>query len=450
MATIRATTLIDGGTYNNTERFQTLFDDLTEGDELVIPPGLYATGALTLKKHNVTITLEKGCRIQFIPDPELYPPVYTRWEGVNCWAMQPALLITDSSHICLRGEGILDGSGSWWWQQAVVKKKQSKPITDLEHSFAHLNPGFEEQASGGGGRKSQFLRPPLLQIHQSRNVHISAITLQNSPFWTLHPLYSKRVTIEDVTIFNPEDAPNTDGIDIDSCRDVVVRNCIVDVGDDGIAIKSGSGRDGVVTNQPTVGVVIEGCTVRNAHGGAVIGSETAAGVRDVLVQECIFDGTDRGIRIKTRRGRGGEITNIHYRSLTMKDNLCPIAVNMYYRPGATDPDLFSLDPQPILDTTPSISNILIEECTAVGATSSAGFIVGLPEEPIRNVRIVRSSFGVSNENVTAIEESEMYDGLPALRERGIRLRNVHLHLEDVKVLGVKEGFVVEEGVAFDS
>ena len=147
---------------------------------------------------------------------------------------------------------------------------------------------------------------------------------------------------------------------------------------------------------------------------AVIGSETAAGVRDVLVQGCIFDGTDRGIRIKTRRGRGGEITNIHDRSLTMKDNLCPIAVNMYYRPGATNPDLFSLDPQPILDTTPSISNILIEECTAVGATSSAGFIVGLPEEPIRNVRIVRSSFGVSNENVTAIEERRcMMDFLPS-------------------------------------
>jgi hypothetical protein len=134
----------------------------------------------------------------------------------------------------------------------------------------------------------------------------------------------------------------------------------------------------------------------------------------------------------------------------MKDNLCPVAVNMYYRPGSNDPGLFSLDPQPILDTTPSISNILIEECTAVGATSSAGFIVGLPEEPIRNVRIAHSSFSVSQENVTAIEESEMYEGLPAISKRGIRLRNVHLHLEDVEVLGVEVGFVIEDGVMFTS
>ena len=450
MATIRATMLVDGGVFDNTEHFQHLFHSLGEGDELIIPPGIYATGALTLEKHYVTITLEKGCRIQFIPEPELYPPVYTRWEGVNCWAMQPAFLIADSTHIHLRGEGVLDGGGSWWWEQAAIKKKQPKPITDLEHSFARLNPGFEEQASGGGGRKSRFLRPPLLQIYQSRNVYVSGITLQNSPFWTLHPLYSKRLTIKDITIINPKDAPNTDGIDIDSCNDVVVRNCFVDVGDDGIAIKSGSGSDGVATARPTVGVVIEGCTVQNAHGGAVIGSETAAGVRDVFVQRCLFDGTDRGIRIKTRRGRGGEITNVHFRSLTMKDNLCPVAVNMYYRPGSNDPGLFSLDPQPILDTTPSISNILIEECTAVGATSSAGFIVGLPEEPIRNVRIAHSSFSVSQENVTAIEESEMYEGLPAISKRGIRLRNVHLHLEDVEVLGVEVGFVIEDGVMFTS
>ncbi len=449
MATIRATNLIDGGRTNNTELLQNYFDSLEEGDELIIPAGVYATGALLLQKKQVTITLEKGSTLQFIADAKLYPPVTTRWEGVNCWAMHPALMVAHSSDVLLQGEGVLDGGGSWWWEQAHIKKTQTKPITDLERSFALLNPGFEEQAGGGGGRQSQFLRPPLLQIYHSRDIRVSGLTLQNSPFWTLHPLYSERITIEDVTVTNPKDAPNTDGIDIDSCKDVVVRNCTVDVGDDGIAIKSGSGSDGVITAKPTIGVVIQGCTVRSAHGGAVIGSETAAGVQHVLVQDCLFDGTDRGIRIKTRRGRGGAISDLHYKNLRMKDNLCPVALNMYYAPGSQDDELFSLEAQPILDTTPSIHTILIENCTAVGSTSSAGFIVGLPEEPIRNVRIERSTFGVSKKKITPIEESEMYEGLPAVDKRGVRLRNVRLHLEDVEVLGVDEPFIVEDGVELE-
>ncbi|MFA5698717.1 MAG: glycoside hydrolase family 28 protein [Sphaerochaeta sp.] len=438
--------LVGDGVTDNTKSLQGRFDALNEGDELTIPKGVYATGALRLAKKNVTITFEEGAHLHFIADPELYPPVYTRWEGVNCWALHPALMITHSEHVHLRGSGVLDGGGSWWWEEARTKKVQPEPITDLERSFAALNPGFEHQSGGGGGRQSQFLRPPLLQIFHSSSIHIEGLTLQNSPFWTLHPLYSEKIVIDGVTIINPKMAPNTDGIDIDSCTNVVIRHCYIDVGDDGIALKSGSGSDGVKTAWPTVGVTIERCTVKSAHGGAVIGSETAAGVRNVLVEHCLFDGTDRGIRIKTRRGRGGRIENLHYRNLTMKNNLCPIAINMYYRPGSKDMTLFSLDAKPILDTTPSISNILIEACQAHGSTSSAGFIVGLPEEPIHNLTIKDSSLGVNEKNLTPIEESEMYEGLPEINNRGVRLRNVSIHLQEVKVLGVADPFVIEDGV----
>ena len=180
-----------------------------------------------------------------------------------------------------------------------------------------MNPDYRQQADGGGGRPFQFLRPPLMQIKDSSNITLRGITVQNSPFWTLHPLFSDHIVLEGVTVLNPYDAPNTDGIDIESSTDVKVLNCSVFVGDDGIALKSGSGPDGIRDNIPTKHIVIKNCTVRSAHGGAVIGSETAAEIADVLVEDCFFDGTDRGIRIKSRRGRGGHIHDAVFRKIRM-------------------------------------------------------------------------------------------------------------------------------------
>ncbi len=435
------------GKFDNSEVFKRAFETLQKGGLLRIEAGDYLTGPIQITAKNLVVEFEKGATIRFIADENLYRPFYSRWEGVNCYCMHPCLLINESDGLILRGEGVIDGSGSWWWAAAQQKRnKQKGPVSAIETELANLNPGYERQSGGGGGRQSQFLRPPLLQIKESNNVKVEGLTIQNSPFWTVHPLYSTNIILKDLSIMNPQDAPNTDGIDVDSCSFVTIKNCLIDVGDDGIALKSGSGKDGVAVNRKTNDILIEGCIVRHAHGGAVIGSETAAGIHAVVARSCFFDGTDRGIRIKTRRGRGGSISDLHFQDIRMENNLCPLTVNMYYRCGSLNVEDFSLEKKPVLPTTPHIEHVTIEGCTGTNSRSSAAFIVGLPEFPIRDMVISGCIFTVANENLEPVGESEMYEGLSDPKGRGIRLRNVSLTAQDVIVQGVSDQYVIEEGV----
>jgi len=401
------------------------------GDVLSIPKGTYLTSPVTVDKSGLTLVLEEGSIIRFIDDPGRYEPVYTRWEGVRCYAMHPCFWITGCRNVTIKGKGVLDGNGSWWWSEADVKKRQAGPVSPIEKKFAALNPEYARQPGGGGGRQSQFLRPPLLQIHQCEDILLEGITLQNSPFWTLHPLFSKRVSIQQVTIINPKDAPNTDGVDIDSCQDVQVIGCNVTVGDDGIAMKSGIGEDALAVGIPTCGVIVKHCIVRCAHGGAVIGSETGSGIHDIHVSDCVFDGTDRGVRIKTRRGRAGDISGLSFRNIMMHDTLCPITINMYYVCGSKDATVFSLEKMPVTPITPGISDITIEHIKADGIRCMAAFIIGLPEKPVENLSITDCDFTMAKTGLRPVEESEMYQGLPSNPTRGLRLRNVHVHLAGI-------------------
>lgn len=435
------------GLYDNTDAFMSAFEAIKEGGTLTIGRGLYRTGPLCLAAVGCTIRFEEGATLSFIAEERRYRPIYTRWEGVDCWAMHPLFLIRDADHVTIEGSGTLDGNGSRWWQELRTKQKSQRgPDSAIERELALLNPTYQSQSSGGGGRQLQFLRPPLMQIYRSTNIVIDGLKLTNSPFWTLHPLYSSHLLIEGVTIENPSDAPNTDGIDIESSSFVVVRHCTVTVGDDGIALKSGSGRDGIDQNVPTTDVLIEHCTVHAAHGGAVIGSETAAGFSRITVRHCRFENTDRGIRIKTRRGRGGKICDLVFSDLVMRSNLCAVAINMYYRCGSTDEGDFSLDTQPVDDTTPSIEGVRIERCIATGSRASAAFIVGLPESPIKDLVIRECSFSLAGEDLADIDESEMYQGLESIEGRGMRIRNAHLTLEQVTVEGTDEAQIIESGV----
>ena len=390
--------LIGDGRYDNTLSLQSLFD---QGGKITIPEGVYLTGPLTISK-SADIRFEEGAVIRFIPDFSLYKPVYTRWEGVKCWCMHPCLYIKDASCVTLSGKGVIDGSGDVWWNQANARRNAGDgPQSEIEKKFAALNPDFESQPGGGGGRQVQFLRPPLVQIHSSQDVTIDGLRLQNSPFWTLHPLFSKNITLKNLMIENPAEAPNTDGI---------------------------------VTN----------CTVKAAHGGAVIGSETAAGINNVTVSGCTFDGTDRGIRIKSRRGRGGCLHDLRFENLVMKNNLCPLVVNMYYRCGCSDMSLFSLDEMPLGDETPSLYNLEVINCTGIDARSSAAMLVGLPESPLRNVSIRNCSFSIARENLEPVDRSDMYLGLPEITCRGIRLRFIdNPVLENIHVEGASQDFIME-------
>jgi polygalacturonase len=414
------------------------------GGDLKIGKGVWLTGPIELFS-GITITMDEGAVLSFIPDPDRYKPVWTRWEGQECYAMHPCVFAVDQENIAITGKGILDGNGRYWWDTLKEKKSrgQQGPQTPQELTLATLNKGYEKQQSGGGGRKIQFLRPPLLQFLNCSQIRLEGITLQNSPFWTFHPLYCRDVVISGVTVKNPHDAPNTDGMDIDSCEDVLVENCTVSVGDDGIVLKSGSGEDGMRVGKPCRRITVRNCTIEDGHGGIVIGSETAAGVSEVLTEECLFRGTDRGIRIKTRRSRGGQIHDLEFRNLTMENNLCPLAINMFYRPGATLADgYFSQDALPVNATTPSIKNIRISGIRASGCRASAGFIAGLPESPVENVSINRCEISTDEQSGVSPDESDMFLGIPAITEKGIRLLNVkNIQFSDVNVHGPAEAFI---------
>jgi polygalacturonase len=323
---------------------------------------------------------------------------------------------------------------------------QDRPVSDIEKALASLNRGYEIQPGGGGGRATQFLRPPVIQFFNCRNVAIRDITVINSPFWTIHPVYCKNLEISGVTIINPPDAPNTDGIDIDSCAGVLVQDCTISVGDDGIALKSGSGSDGLRVNRPTRDVTVRNCTVSAGHGGIVIGSETAGGIQQVLTEGCRFIGTDRGIRIKSRRGRGGDMADMVFRNLVMEDNLCPLTINMYYRCGASQEDnqLFSQTAGPLGPGTPSVRNIHISGIRASGCRASAGFVAGLPESPVENLTIEDSVFSTNEQCGVSADESEMYLGIPAVGVRSFRVLNARApRFQDVQVIGPREPFIFQ-------
>lgn len=434
--------LVGDGKTDNTAALQALLD--MKG-KLVLLRGEYMTGPLTVSS-DTEIEFEEGAVLKFIADFDRYEPVYTRWEGVQCWCMHPCLFITGASNVRIHGKGVIDGNGASWWRTARERRNSSNgPESELEKKFAALNPGYEDQPGGGGGRQVQFLRPPLVQIHRSCDVTIEDVKITNSPFWTVHPVFSDRLTLRNLVIENPADAPNTDGIDIESSTNVTVDSCFVHVGDDGIALKSGSGKSGIEDAAPTSNVRITNCTVKAAHGGAVIGSETAAGISNIEVSDCLFDGTDRGIRIKSRRGRGGVLHDLVFRNLTMRNNLCPLVVNMFYRCGCSDMSCFSLDPQPVTEETPCLYNLEITDCRGYDSRSSAAMIVGLPEKKVSNVRIRDCFFSVASEGLRPVSESDMYLGLPEIEDRGIRLRFVeNLDMENVHVEGAGKEVILED------
>jgi len=183
--------------------------------------------------------------------------------------------------------------------------------------------------------------------------------------------------------------------------------------------------------------------VENGHGGIVIGSETAAGIFDVTAENCLFRGTDRGIRIKTRRGRGGRIENLRFRNITMENNLCPLAINMFYRCGIDNlENYFSQKSLPVNAATPSIKNVRITDIRAAGCRASAGLIAGLPESPIENLVIQRCTFSTDEHSGVPPDESDMFLGLPAVSEKSIRLLNVkNPSFRAVKVNGPAEAFI---------
>jgi polygalacturonase len=291
--------------------------------------------------------------------------------------------------VSITGPGTIDGNGaSWNLQFKKIKQGDKKPVTHLDMEFLKLNAGIDLSDCGGGGISSFFFRPPLIQFNNCQNVLLEGFTVRNSPFWNTHILYCKNVTIKNVTFQNPDTGINGDGLDIDSCDGVQILDCNFDVNDDCLCLKSGIGKDGIRVNKPCENVIVKNCNMLRGHGSIVMGSETAAGIRNIEFSDCVFYGTDRGIRLKSRRGRAGTIENITLNNITMNGVGCPIVMNLYYECGARPEDIAYLSDrnhQPITATTPAVKNITIRNVTANDAHSAASVFLGLPESPIENV-----------------------------------------------------------------
>ncbi|MFB6188323.1 MAG: glycoside hydrolase family 28 protein, partial [Halapricum sp.] len=361
----------DGST-RDTDAIQQALDDCSDsGGTVVVPPGEYLTAPLEVG-DNTTLRLEAGATLQFVEDFSAFPTVQSRWEGWDQFGFHPCLWIADAENVEITGRGTIDGQGQYWWDFYEV------PDADLPDGLVDRLDEFDERNDKADDVSSFTLRPPLLQIYESENVSISGVTLRNSPFWNTHVVYSKDVTIQDVTVANPVRAPNGDGIDIDSSECVKISDTYINAGDDAICLKSGKDAEGRKRGRSAEQITITNCAVEAGHGGVVIGSEMSGDVRDVTISNCSFQGTDRGIRIKTQRGRGGVVEDLRFDTIVMRDVVCPFVVNGYY--------FMDIDSAPVEvdETTPMVRSIHFSNITARNV-ESAGFLAGLPERYFEDI-----------------------------------------------------------------
>ena len=345
------------------------------GGTVYFPAGKYITGPIHFKS-NITLFIDAGAELHFSDNFDDYlPMVKSRWEGTEVTNFSPFIYGEGLENIAIVGRGLIDGHGKKWWgySEVTIRNQKEGEETKWQKEFKRLNkdvlapdlPGWIERG---------FLRPPFIQFLNCNNIQIKDIKIQNSPFWTINPQYCNNVTVDGVTIDNPP-SPNTDGINPESCSNVHIANCHISVGDDCITIKSGKDRSGRKVNIPAENYTITNCTMLRGHGGVVIGSEMSGGVKNIVISNCVFDGTDRGIRLKTARGRGGVVENIRVSNIVMRNiRDHAIVLNMQYA---------KTDVEPISERTPLFKNVFISDME--GSTNSVALIRGLEEMPVENV-----------------------------------------------------------------
>lgn len=376
------------GTKLNTELINSTIDKLNAGGggTLFFPAGKYLTGPIRLKS-NITLELEAGATLLFSDNFDDYLPfVEMRHEGVMMKSFNPLIYAVDAENITIKGEGKLDGQGKKWWDEffrVIVDLKNNgkrdinkyQPLWEKENDMNLLLSEVNQDYAGSIARR--FFRPPFIQPIRCKNVKIEGVTIVNSPFWTVNPEFCENVTIDKVTINNPL-SPNTDGINPESCKYVHISNCHISVGDDCITLKSGRDLQGRKLNAPNENITITNCTMLAGHGGVVIGSEMSGGVKKVVISNCVFDGTDRGIRIKSTRGRGGVVEDIQVDNIVML-NIKEEAIIM-------DLMYSKMPAEPLSERTPIFRNINISNMTGTNVNIPIK-IRGLDESPITDISL---------------------------------------------------------------
>ena len=401
-------TIIDPGALRGascTQAIQRAIDEAAAsgGGCVVVPAGEYETAGLVLRSH-VELHLEAGALLRFTDDPDAYPVIRTRWEGYEQDSYRPLIYAKGETDVRLTGPGTLEGQGKRWWD------------------------AFRADALPAA-------RPCFVCFEDCERVVMSDFTVQNSPAWTIHPLRCENVSIRGLTVVNPSDSPNTDGIDPESCRNVRISDCHIDVGDDCVAVKAGT--EDADVRVPCENVTITGCTMVHGHGGVVLGSEMSGDIRRVAITGCVFDGTDRGVRIKSRRGRGGSVEDVSITGLVMNDVLCPLVVNLMYfcgKDGRT-PIVSDPNPQPVTERTPHVRRIRMADIVVTNAKSAAACLCGLPEAPLEDISIVNTQIHLVESEpqvpvMNAVARPVTLSGLTAEFVCG-------LHLTDLRIVGAR-------------
>lgn len=368
------------------------------GGRVLVAGGRYLSGPIHLLS-NVNLHIDDSSTIAFLTDPKAYlPAVHTRWEGMEIMGYSPLVYAFGQTNIAITGKGTLDGQANkttWWpWKGSnfssvdwgipgvpTQEAARTKLMQDMENNLPVAERVYAE---------GSYLRPTFVQPYKCTNVLIEGVTITNAPFWLLNPVLCENVTVDGVTLSSH--GPNSDGCDPESCKNVVIKNCLFDTGDDCIAIKSGRNADGRRINIPSENIVISHCQMRNGHGGVVIGSEISGGVRNVFVEHCVMSSPEleRGIRIKTNSIRGGIIENFFIRDIKIGEVQTAIVIDFHYEEG--DAGKF----------TPTVRNVEIRDLSCDKALKVFQ-VRGYARSPIENLKMHNCNFK-SVKDVGVLEE----------------------------------------------
>jgi polygalacturonase len=426
---------IADGIHLNTKSINAAIDDCNKkgGGTVIVPKGMWLTGPIVLKS-NVNLHLEKNALLQFTTDFDQYPLVQGNWEGMPSARNQSPISAANAINIAITGYGIIDGAGDAWrmvkkdklnetqWKKLIASggvlsedKKTWYPSEKSMKGAMTEKPGvlLNGKTIKDFDDIKDFLRPNLLVFTMCKKILLEGVTFQNSPAWCLHPLMCEDLTVRNVYAKNPWYAQNGDGIDVESCKNILIENSTFDVGDDGICIKSGRDEEGRKRRMPTENMIVRNCIVYHAHGGFVIGSEMSGGARNLYVSDCTFIGTDIGLRFKTTRGRGGIVEKIFVNNITMKDIAGEaILFDMYY--AAQDPVPLAgekrqapkVEFKKVDITTPQFRDFHISNIICNGA-QKAIFIRGLPEMHVKDLvfenLIMQANKGIDMQEASGVQ-----------------------------------------------
>ena len=426
------------------------------GGVVLVPSGLWITGPIVLKS-NVNLHVSRAALLQFTDDKSQYKIIEGNWEGHAAYRNESPISGTNLTNIAITGEGVIDGNGEVWraigkdrlteeeWKRKVASGgvlsdngRSWYPSESYAKAIRTPRAGYIEPGSSAAANEQykDFFRPNMLVLTNCKKVLLQNVTFQNSAAWCLHTLMCQDLTLQGVRVRNPWYAQNGDGIDVESCKNVMIDNSTFDCGDDGICVKSGRDEEGRKRGMPTENMIVKNSIVYRAHGGFVIGSEMSGGARNIFVDNCTFIGTDIGLRFKTTRGRGGVVENIFIKNIAMKDIVTSaILLDMYYTgKSPTDEELANDSGYPaVTAATPQFRNIYINNVACNGA-EKALMVRGLPEMNIKGIHLENISLKTNK-------------GVEITEGKDITLKNVYIESKVTKPL---INITNSNGVKFDN